>query len=315
MALTQEEIRIRAGLDYSKVTAGLTSIRNQVSKLAADVPNRLRGILATNVFMAAAQLIEPLKQQIYSLFDLGDEAVKRYEAQASSVAEATKEMIEQNKKLLKSREDLNKTIRDAFFEEASNLDKQAILEAELATQREIVAVMREKIGLLQAAGAPSGAEQVKMNEAAGSAIKIEGELKKVRGKFSPEENNTDFNRRMGEQSKRALDAKNRRRGLIEEMQEMGQNGDFSLFPELQQQADAEKGVIADAAFKRNQLALGQIPDPLGVLAGAKEFFGPNASLGSRMRERDSAQAEALEAALMSFAGRGVFKVYINGIKD
>lgn len=56
--LSQDEIRIKAGLDYSKVTAGLTTVGQKVRGFASDIKSQLVGAFA------ASQIIGQLKETI-----------------------------------------------------------------------------------------------------------------------------------------------------------------------------------------------------------------------------------------------------------
>ena len=71
MALTQEEIRIKAGLDYSKVTSGLTDISGKVKSFAADIKSQLVGAFAAgaviNQLKTSIDYVEQLAQRAEGL--------------------------------------------------------------------------------------------------------------------------------------------------------------------------------------------------------------------------------------------------------
>jgi len=145
--LSQDEIRIKAGLDYSKVTAGLTDIRAQVFKLAKDVPNKLSGLLKANLYTAAAGLVAevlPSWDEIWSRVYGVDEA-------------GTKRLEESSKRLRTIREEAQKTAQsldDAFkkarFQDADTLGKRGMLLQDQANQQKDVKAARDEVERLKA---------------------------------------------------------------------------------------------------------------------------------------------------------------------
>lgn len=128
--LSQEEIRIRAGLDYSKVTAGLTDIRSQVFKLANDVPKKLYGLLKANLYVAAGSMIAELLPSWQELWD------KVYGVDADTdkrLQDSAKNINTLRKTLEKAKEDLANVWKTSQMNEATPLGKTAILEGDLAT--------------------------------------------------------------------------------------------------------------------------------------------------------------------------------------
>lgn len=120
MALNQEEIRIRAGLDYSKVTSGITDIRAQVFKLANDVPKKMFSLLKANVYMAAAGIITellPTWQEIWDkIYNTGPDAVKRSDESNQRI----KDMVAAQKKAAK---DLAEAKKEILFGNADDANK------------------------------------------------------------------------------------------------------------------------------------------------------------------------------------------------
>ena len=145
--LSQDEIRIKAGLDYSNVTAGLTDIRAQVFKLAKDVPNKLSGLLKANLYTAAAGLVAevlPSWDEIWSRVYGVDEA-------------GTKRLEESNKRLRTIREEAQKaaqSLDDAFkkarFQDADTLGKRGMLLQDQANQQNDVKAARDEVERLKA---------------------------------------------------------------------------------------------------------------------------------------------------------------------
>lgn len=141
MALTQEEIRIKAGLDYSRVTAGLQSIRGQIFKLASDVPNRLGSILKANVYAAAGDMIGKLAEKateawikIYGQDQAVADAKNRT---MSELAAFGKSVVEQ---LRKTAEALNAAKDKALFDSQSTQGKLKILREQEASLRNQIAL-------------------------------------------------------------------------------------------------------------------------------------------------------------------------------
>lgn len=123
--LSQEEIRIRAGLDYSKVTAGLTDIRGQVFKLAKDVPKALSGILKANVFGAVASLASeliPTWQEIWNgVYGTDELTMKRREESYRNIQSIRKALRDAKKDLQGAQEKYE-------YDSASPSEKLKILE-------------------------------------------------------------------------------------------------------------------------------------------------------------------------------------------
>lgn len=145
--LSQNEIRIKAGLDYSNVTAGLTDIRAQVFRLANDVPNKLSGLLKANLYTAAAGLVAealPSWDEIWSRVYGVDEA-------------GTKRLEESSKRLRTIREEAQKaaqSLEDAFkkarFQDADTLGKRGMLLQDQANQQIDVKAARDEVERLKA---------------------------------------------------------------------------------------------------------------------------------------------------------------------
>jgi hypothetical protein len=125
--LTQEEIRIKAGLDYSKVTAGLADIRRQVHKLANDVPRQLSNILKANVFAGAASIISeliPNWEEFWNKFYGTDEATMAKSKQAN---ENIKNLA---RSVRDAQSDLAKTQAEIFFKNSPKGQQQFTLMGE-----------------------------------------------------------------------------------------------------------------------------------------------------------------------------------------
>jgi hypothetical protein len=199
MALTQEEIRIRAGLDYSKVTAGLTDIRKQVFKLANDVPNRMFNLLKANVYMAAASLVnENLTKAVSTFWD------KVY-----GVDEAGTQRLEQQGNMLrklrdtvqKSLSDLQKAERDSKFDKAGDAGKMDILTQELSASDAKVKKAKEELDFAVSHNQTLERRkmlEVELNNALTEQIKSQDALRKLSDKLSPETLKDIFTQRLNE---------------------------------------------------------------------------------------------------------------------
>lgn len=185
--LTQEEIRIKAGLDYSRVTAGLNSIRVQVNKLAADVPNKLGSLLKANVYAAAAGIIAEILPSWQEIWD------KVYGVDADS----SRRLEEQGKKLHKLRDMLKqsqKEITDSWkksqLEMATPIGKAEILKGDVATAKEATAKALEnfkfakehKLGVEEVTAA-----EIKYNQALKEQWDAQDALRAQVSKLSPAE--------------------------------------------------------------------------------------------------------------------------------
>lgn len=127
MALTQEEIRIRAGLDYSKVTAGLNTISAQVTKLATGVPAMLNGMLRTTLVgigLSIAQKVLPTWSEIYdNIYGVDEETTKRLQ-------QAGENLNKLRRTLKDAQKDLVQLKKDIAFGNSPDVKKQALLMAD-----------------------------------------------------------------------------------------------------------------------------------------------------------------------------------------
>lgn len=143
--LTQEEIRIKAGLDYSGVTAGISGIRSQVNKLANDVPKKLNNLLKANLYTAAASIISeivPSWQQIWdSIYGVDEDGTKRLEAQTKRLRTIRAEAEAAAKAL-------DDAIKKGRFQDADNLGKRAMLLQDQANQQNDVKAARDEVARL-----------------------------------------------------------------------------------------------------------------------------------------------------------------------
>jgi len=185
--LSQEEIRIKAGLDYSKVTAGLTDIRAQVFKLAKDVPNKLSSLLKANLYTAAAGLIsealpswDEIWSRVYRTGEYGDK----------SIEETGKNLHRLRDLLKRSQADLERISRDAQMDDATAEQRVAILKGELALAKEAATAALERLRYVKdhRMGVEALAEaQTEYNNAIGGQIKAEQALKAQVSKLTPQQ--------------------------------------------------------------------------------------------------------------------------------
>jgi hypothetical protein len=123
--LTQEEIRIKAGLDYSKVTAGLQTISTQVTKLAGEIPRKLGSILKATVANLAVELVSEISPIVNTILDkafgIGPEATRRKQEAAKNLKELNDKKSEASTQLA------DETKRDQF-ERANNEEKLRLLD-------------------------------------------------------------------------------------------------------------------------------------------------------------------------------------------
>jgi hypothetical protein len=160
MALNQEEIRIRAGLDYSKVTAGLTDVRRQVFNLAKGVPTMLTSMLRTNIVGMGAMLIKdvlPTWDQIWNkIYGVDDETTNRLKEQGTKLKQIAQQARDAEKGLKAAAE------KDAFDRSIASeqikllREKAAATESEANAKRKLAAAidaeisaLRERANLLQ----------------------------------------------------------------------------------------------------------------------------------------------------------------------
>ncbi|MGC3961330.1 MAG: hypothetical protein QM813_26405 [Verrucomicrobiota bacterium] len=313
MALTQEEIRIRAGLDYSKVTAGLTDIRKQVYKLASDVPKQLGNIFKTTVFGAASELLSGLKpvsdKVLHVLFGIGSETERLLKEQADSTEEFAKKQEQTIKSLKESREKFKKAARDDDFEQGSNFDKQAILETEISSNDKLISQLRERIALLKSTGNASADEQIKLNEALVESIRLQKELRDVRKNFTVGERQQDRDNRYKQRLVQNRGLKQEYRNITEEMQALADDGDFGPnYKRLETQRNKVASQINENTFSNRRDVVQSLPD-LAVFEPLKKFFGDNDTFGSRAFEAKKMQEVKFEEAL----NKATVKVFISGI--
>jgi hypothetical protein len=314
MALTQEEIRIRAGLDYSKVTAGLTDIRRQVYKLAMDVPKQLGNVFKASVFSAGASLIgelKPLRDTILDvLFGFGPAADERLNEATKTMEQWVAAQEKILERLKRSRDELFKASRNDSMERGSGLDKQAILEAELADNDKLITKAQEKLRLAKASGKADVEARIQFNEALAKQIALNKELEDVRSKFTDEERNTDFARRNKSGGQAVARARQEYRFLTEEMQAMGENGDYSRFAEFEAQRKAQAAIIQRETFDRTARSVGALPN-LPMFDPLKNFFAG----GFNLRQIESKQrADEVAEAAMKVATSQVIRVALEQIK-
>jgi len=145
--LSQHEIRIKAGLDYSKVTAGLTDIRAQVFKLAKDVPNKLSSLLKANLYTAAAGLISealPSWDEIWNkVYGVDEAGTKRLE-------ESTKRLRTIREEAQKAAQSLEDAFKKARFQDSDTLGKRGMLLEDQANQQIDVKAARDEVARLKA---------------------------------------------------------------------------------------------------------------------------------------------------------------------
>lgn len=142
MALNQEEIRIKAGLDYSGVTAGIQGIRNQVNRLANDVPKKLFSLLKANVFIGATSLLRevvPSFQEIWDkIYNTGPDAVARSD-------ESNQNFRTLLDRMMAARKALKEAIAKADFEDANQGGKYEILQNELKATEALIAAEQQRL--------------------------------------------------------------------------------------------------------------------------------------------------------------------------
>ncbi len=173
MALTQEEIRIKAGLDYSRVTAGLHAISGQVGRLAAEVPKKLGSILKTSVAGIAVSLVDELKplgnMALDKLLGIGPNAIKRAEEQAKLLADAVNKASDSQGKLAAEKK------RDEY-ERATLQKKIALLDKELAAEEERYTAQRKTSDELLKQKATLEAQIAALSEIAKQQEVIKGQM-------------------------------------------------------------------------------------------------------------------------------------------
>lgn len=315
MALTQEEIRIKAGLDYSKVTAGLTDIRAQVFKLAKDVPNKLGSLLKANVYTAAAGIISeilPSWDEIWNrVYNTGPEAMKRSEEMSKNFR-TIREEFEKNKKELAAAE------KKADYEDANQGGKYEMLQGDLAMAEKIVAKKEEELEAEKAlrnyykSGKAVGVSQARMDEVGLSVIKNESELlrlkkerlaaeraiknfedenaKTIKG-FSAQKTNAEFENLMNNQNKEVFKSRLNLRSINEALRRNPNDPDAL---EAQRQ---ELATIQDATSNRSVKGMSSI----GNLMGNLDSMMPGVGFNQMKESILLAQQEAMKSIIQRVA--------------
>lgn len=192
--LTQEEIRIKAGLDYSAVTSGLNSIRGQVNKLAADVPKKLTSLLKANLYTAAAGIIAdilPSWDEIWNkVYGVDEAGTKRLEEQGKRL----RSIREEAQKAAQSLED---AIKKARFQDADIFGKRDMLLQDQANQQNDVKAAKDEVDRLRAMlardrtnpelGQKLGSAQKALSEKELGLFNTNRALKEVNSKLTPDQ--------------------------------------------------------------------------------------------------------------------------------
>lgn len=273
--LTQEEIRIKAGLDYSRVTAGLNSIRGQVNKLAADVPKKLTSLLKANLYASAAGIIAeilPTWQEIWDkVYGVDAEADKRLE-------ESGKKLKNLRKSLKDSQDEITDIWKKSQMEGASPIGKAEMLKGDLATAKDITKTALEnlkfakdhKMSIEKVTEA-----QIKYNQALAAQWKAEEALKAQVGKLTPAELQAmaqgQLDSTRGQVFKDRIDIKS----LQDELALDPNN------PQLQKQLADAQGRVLGVASAREMTMRGGYGDKLkdaGSALGNLPFMGGAADL-------------------------------------
>jgi hypothetical protein len=272
MAIKLEEVRIKAGLDYSKVTAGLTDIRQQVFNLAKGVPAMLTGMLRTNLVGIGAMLLKdvlPTWDEIWNKVYGVDE-------------ETTKKLKESGENLKKLRQEvqttaatLDKTARDINFAESDPKGKVAILEAEaqMAKQNADAALKQLKWAKdYKLSVEDLGKAQREYNKALEVQLKSEFALREMQKKLSPEDLRAEYERKLKEAIPQVYQDRISIRALRGELELDPNNTD------MRRQLGEAEGRIAGVMRARRGASLAGVTDALGsaayMIPGLKEAIQP-----------------------------------------
>lgn len=315
MALNQEEIRIRAGLDYSRVTAGITDIRSQVFRLANDVPKKLFSLLKANVFIGAATLISevlPSWQEIWDkIYNTGPEALARAEESNQNIKALAKAMLD-------SKKQLEKAMSDSSFSGARKLDQEAILESELDAQRREVQQAKDRLQLLQATKQPfeerSKAQKI-YNDLLTAQIKLEDKLAAVRKTFTDSDRFTSDARHQAERNQSIFARRTEIKNIQGEMDFNAEEANWDEYSKLKKQRDKIMMSIREDTFQQVKGTIASLPDiSIGggsLFGGIKSAVGGMNTLQGVAGQMQAAQKAAMQEVFNSMA----INVVITGITE
>lgn len=291
---TTEEIRIKAGLDYSRVTAGLNSIRSQVNKLAADVPKKLTGLLKANLYTAAAGIIAeilPTWDEIWNKVYGVDEASTR------RLEETSKRLRSVRAEAQAAARAVEDAISKARFEDADTLGKRDILLQQKANQEIDVKAARDEVDRLKGLlardrsnpelAARLGGAQKDLSVKELELLKTGRSLKSVTEKLSPDAVASIYAEMMANSIPDVATLR------AEFAKQMALRRAFNMNGAL------EQGLIAGEAAKEAMDAIGQIVKArnvqgLAAVAGALPQAGPFGDIKAALEE---ASKQAMSAVI------------------
>ncbi len=147
MALTQDEVKIRLGIDSRAIAGGLTGVSGQIGKFVEDTRKKFMSLARANIYLAAAdvmrQIIPTAKEFWDKMYGTDDQSNQRIQAFQENMRNLRKGVQDAQSALAKH-------VEDFYFKKASPLDQVNLLDEQLKEARQKADRAKDQIPRLQA---------------------------------------------------------------------------------------------------------------------------------------------------------------------
>lgn len=195
MAVHQEEVKLRLGVDASQISAGMAGVSRTIGKFVDDTGKKLMSLARANIYMMAIDLarqIIPTAEEIWNAVYGVDPAT------TAKFQEANERLHKLRKELEATKKSLHEGLRDFFFDTADQRGKQEILFGEAKDAADSTRRAKQQLDYLKdhKAGIDAvAAAQSKYNEAFKAQLDAEKKLREFTDKMSTKDIGKQFDAR------------------------------------------------------------------------------------------------------------------------
>lgn len=195
MAITNEEVKIKLGVDGSQVGPALAGQSAVFNKFITGMKSQLMSLARTNVYLMAVTVI---KELLPTAQEFWDSVYGVDEAGSERIRKSNENLRKLRQEVMTTKAALNKAFEERSLRDADNLGKEAIFEGKMADNQSEKARAEARVKLLKDTKQPIEqivAAQQEVRNLTLEQLEIEKKLSEVRAKFSGEEMLTSIKRR------------------------------------------------------------------------------------------------------------------------
>lgn len=275
MAIQQEEVKIKLGVDATQINAGLAGVQRTIGKFVDDTGKKLMSLAKANIYMMAIDLarqILPTAQEIW------DNVYGSDPASMARFHEASERLHKLRRELESTRDKLRESLRDFFFDRADPRGKQEILFSEAQGAAATTQKAKAQLDYLKdhKAGIEEVAEaQKKYNEAFTEQLAAEKKLREFTDKMSPDDVEKQFEARRKKIADQVWKDRQSAAALRAFMEGDLARGNMESFRKNEADYNAAIGRIDQAVAANRAPALGDVSKTLGgipFMQGAAKAF-------------------------------------------